>query len=67
MIRSLRHGCTNITRDAAFREALTAWVAQARRDAVIHELFELEFDSDFTRSRSTASETLSASPAAKVE
>jgi metal-responsive CopG/Arc/MetJ family transcriptional regulator len=56
-----------ITRDEAIKEALTAWVAQARRNAVIQELFEVEFDSDLARSRSTASETLSASPAVEVE
>jgi metal-responsive CopG/Arc/MetJ family transcriptional regulator len=57
----------NITRDEAFRGALTAWVAQARRDAVIHELFKMEFDSDITSSRATASEIRSASPAVEVE
>ena len=57
----------NITRDEAINEALTSWVAQARRNAVIHELFEVEFDSELTRSRSTAPEMLSASPAVEVE
>ena len=54
--------------DAIDRAArFQSWVAQARRNAVIHELFEVEFDSDFTRSRSIASETLSANPAVEVE
>jgi hypothetical protein len=56
-----------VTRDEAIKEALTAWVAQARRNAVIRELFEVEFDSDFTRSRSTASETLPANSAVEAE
>ena len=56
-----------VTRDEAIKEALTAWVAQARRDAVIRELFEVELDSDFTRTGSTSSEALSASPAFGVE
>jgi predicted transcriptional regulator len=33
----------NITRDAAVRGAIAAWVSQARRDATILELFEPEF------------------------
>jgi ribbon-helix-helix CopG family protein len=57
----------NIARDEAFRGALRAWVAQARRDAVIHELFEMEFDSDFTSGRPTTSEIRSANPAVEVD
>ena len=56
-----------VTRNEAVEEALTAWVAQARRNAVIRELFEGELDSDFPRSGSAASETLTASPAFEVE
>ena len=56
-----------VSRDEAIKEALTVWVAQARRDAVIRELFEVELDSDFTRTGSTSSEALSASSAFEVE
>jgi Ribbon-helix-helix protein, copG family len=56
-----------VTRDEAIKEALTVWVAQTRRNAVIRELFEEELDSDFTRTGSISSEALSASPAFEVE
>ena len=35
----------NITRNMAIRDAVTAWLSQARRDAAIRELFEAEFES----------------------
>ncbi len=35
----------NITRGAAVRGAIVAWVSQARRDATIRELFDAESDS----------------------
>jgi hypothetical protein len=34
----------NITKNVAVRGAITAWVSQARRDATLGELFDVEFD-----------------------
>jgi hypothetical protein len=38
----------NITRNAAIRGAITDWLSQARRDAVVRELFDAEFESSGT-------------------
>ena len=34
----------HITRSAAVRGAITAWLSQARRDAALRELFDAETD-----------------------
>ena len=34
----------NVTRNIALHRAITAWLSQARRDAALRELFDMEFD-----------------------
>lgn len=53
----------NTTGNTAVRAAITAWLSQARRDAALHELFEIECDpeppgADRSTSESSAPSTV---------
>jgi hypothetical protein len=56
----------NITRNIAVRGAITAWLAQVRRDAAIHELFDMEFDPVSSGGDGSASESSSAPPTSET-
>lgn len=56
----------DITRNTAVREAITAWLSQARRDTALRELFDMGSDAESSGGDQSVSERSSAHPTSET-